>query len=111
MIGSDEVEGTEVYNTSGDHIGIIERVMIDKITGRIAYAVMGFGGILGLGREHYPVPWPLLSYNDRAGGYELNVAEDHLRHAPDFTLDDSLISGGRTGERELYTYYGVTPYW
>jgi len=56
LIGSDRVEGTNVYRSDGKKIGEIERVMIDKMSGQAAYAVMGFGGFLGMGEDHYPIP-------------------------------------------------------
>ena len=60
LIGSDKVEGTNVYRSNGDKIGSIERIMLDKQSGKVAYAVMSFGGFLGIGHDHYPVPWSLL---------------------------------------------------
>lgn len=111
LIGSDKVEGTEVYNAKGDHVGTIDRVMIDKISGRVAYAVMSFGGFLGLGSDRYPIPWSLLKYNERLGGYEVNVSEDQLRRAPKFRNDEPWAYGSRDREAALYSYYGVTPYW
>src|ERR1041384_6041444 len=69
LIGSDRVEGTNVYRSDGKKIGEIERVMIDKVSGQAAYAVMGFGGFLGIGEDHYPIPWQRLKYNEKLGGY------------------------------------------
>jgi sporulation protein YlmC with PRC-barrel domain len=63
LIASDKVEGTAVYDADGKRIGKIERLMIDKLTGKVAYAVMSFGGILGIGADHYSIPWSLLRYN------------------------------------------------
>ena len=63
LIANDKVEGTAVYDADGKHIGKIERLMIDKLTGKVAYAVMSFGGILGIGADHYSIPWSLLRYN------------------------------------------------
>jgi len=82
LIGSDKVEGTAVYRPNGDRIGTIERVMIDKRTGKVGYAVMSFGGFLGMGSDHYPIPWPLLVYNENLGGYEVGVSDEQLRGAP-----------------------------
>ena len=76
LIGSDKVEGTNVYRSNGDKIGSIERIMLDKMSGKVAYAVMSFGGFLGIGHEHYPVPWSLLKYNTSLGGYEVNISEN-----------------------------------
>lgn len=111
LIGSDKVEGTDVFNSGGDRVGTIERVMIDKIGGRVAYAVMSFGGFLGLGSDYYPVPWSLLTYNERLGGYEINLTEEQLRGAPKFRKDEPWAYGSRDRESSLYSYYGVTPYW
>jgi len=63
LIGSDKVEGTDVYNARGEHMGSIERVMIDKRSGQVAYAVLSFGGFLGIGSDYYPVPWAALTYD------------------------------------------------
>src|SRR5437660_5353192 len=64
LIGSDKVEGTNVYRSDGEKVGSIERVMLEKRSGKVAYAVMSFGGFLGLGHDHYPIPWARLSYNE-----------------------------------------------
>ena len=66
LIGSDKVEGTAVYGADHEKIGSIERVMIDKISGKVAYAVLSFGGFLGMGEDYYPVPWATLKYDTRA---------------------------------------------
>ena len=79
LIGSDKVEGTNVYRSNGDKIGSIERIMLDKLSGKVAYAVMSFGGFLGIGHEHYPVPWSLLTYNTGLGGYEVNISDSSSR--------------------------------
>ena len=65
LIGSDKVEGTPVYRSNDDSVGQIERVMIDKLSGKVAYAVMSFGGFLGIGEDYYPLPWSVLTYNPR----------------------------------------------
>lgn len=111
LIGSDKVEGIEVYRPGGDRVGIVDRVMIDKATGKVAYAVMSFGGFLGIGRDHYPVPWPLLTYNERLGGYEVNVTEAQLKKAPRFGAGEPWEYENRAQERALYSHYGVAPYW
>src|ERR1700751_1735124 len=88
LIGSDKVEGTAVYGSDERKIGSIERVMIDKQSGRVSYAVLGFGGILGLGNDHYPLPWQSLKYDTRLGGYVTGVTESQLRGAPTYTNDN-----------------------
>ena len=63
LIGSDKVEGTNVYDAKGEKMGSIERVMIDKRSGQVAYAVLSFGGFLGIGTDYYPIPWDSLKYD------------------------------------------------
>ena len=84
LIGSDKVEGTAVYSTDGKKIGSIERLMIDKISGKVAYAVMSFGGFMGIGEGYYPLPWSILTYNEQLDGYETGVSEELLKGAPRF---------------------------
>ena len=84
LIGSDKVEGTAVYRSNGDRVGQIERIMIDKISGKVAYAVMSFGGFMGIGEDYYPLPWSLLTYNTQLEGYEVNVSEQQLKGAPKY---------------------------
>src|SRR6266545_7264545 len=84
LIGSDKVEGTKVYRSNGEKVGTIERVMLDKLTGRVAYAVMSFGGFLGIGHDHYPIPWSLLRYNTDLDGYEVNIEPAQLTGAPKY---------------------------
>jgi len=88
LIGSDKVEGTRVYAVNGDNIGHIERVMIGKLDGKVAYAVLGFGGFLGIGKDYYPLPWSSLTYNPTLGGYEVAVTEEQLRGAPRYSDND-----------------------
>src|SRR5438477_1813989 len=87
LIGSDKVEGTAVFGPNDAKIGSIERVMIDKVSGRVSYAVLGFGGFLGLGNDHYPLPWQSLKYDTRLGGYRTGITEDQLRGAPKYRND------------------------
>ncbi len=111
LIGSDKVEGTPVYRTNGARIGTIERVMIDKQSGDVAYAVMSFGGFLGIGNDFYPVPWSLLGYSEKLGGYEVNLTDAQLKGAPKFRQNDGWTYENRERESALYSYYNATPYW
>ncbi len=111
LIGSDKVEGTKVYRSNGDHIGHIDRVMIDKASGKVAYAVLGFGGFLGFGEEHFPLPWSALKYNEELGGYEVNISDEKLRGAPKYAEDDGWNWSDRDAARRVHDYYGATPYW
>jgi PRC-barrel domain len=111
LIASDKVEGTPVRNRAGDKVGTIERVMIDKRSGHVAYAVMTFGGFLGMGQDYTTLPWHVLRYSEDLDAYELNVTPEQLRGAP--PLSGSWESGtvDRDWERNVHSYYGVDPYW
>ena len=89
LIGSDKVEGTAVYGAGDTKIGSIERVMIDKKSGRVSYAVLSFGGILGIGDDHYPLPWQSLKYDTQLGGYRTGITETQLKGAPKYGNDNA----------------------
>jgi hypothetical protein len=107
LIGSDKVEGTAVFGPDDNKIGSIERVMIDKVSGKVSYAVLGFGGFLGLGNDHYPLPWQSLKYDTRLGGYRAGITEDQLRGAPKYRDDHDWNWGDVGTTRALNDYYGV----
>lgn len=112
LIASDRVEGTNVYRPNGDKVGHIERLMIDKRSGKVAYAVMNFGGFLGLGEEAYPLPWSVLTYNPELGGYEVAITDEQLKGAPKYRRDEEWWDdGSRDRDALIYGYYGVPPYW
>jgi hypothetical protein len=107
LIGSDKVEGTAVYGADSNKIGSIERVMIDKRSGRVSYAVLGFGGFLGLGNDHYPLPWQSLKYDTRLGGYVAGVTENQLRGAPKYSNDRDWDWNNDAAGKRVDDYYGV----
>ena len=107
LIGSDRVEGTNVYDSKGEKIGSIERVMIDKISGQVAYAVLRFGGFVGIGSDYYPMPWSSLKYDTTLGGYQLDITEEQLKNAPKYT-GESWDWEDRERGRKVYEYYGAS---
>ena len=109
LIASDRVEGTPVFRSGGKRIGSIKRIMLDKQRGAVAYAVMGFGGFLGIGDDYYPLPWALLTFDESLGGYRVEVTDDQLKGAPKYARD-GWDFGDRAKEAALLDYYGTTPY-
>ena len=79
IIGSDKVEGTAVYGADNRKIGTLQRVMIDKMSGKVAYAVVSFGGFLGMGEDYYPLPWANLKYDTSLGGYRVGIRKTSLK--------------------------------
>ena len=98
LIASDRVEGTSVCRPTGEKIGEIQRLMIDKVSGKIAYAVLSFGGFLGLGQKHFPIPWAALRYNLQSESYQVEVTEEQLRAAPSHAPGEEFDWGDRSDE-------------
>ena len=108
VISSSRVNGTTVYNPTGEKLGSIDSLMIDKITGQVRYAVMEFGGFLGLGTDLYPLPWNSLKYEPNLGGYVVAVTRDHLDKAPRYETSAAPDYNDEYGRR-VNDFYGV-PY-
>ena len=111
LIESDRVEGTAVYDPSGKRIGTVERLMIDKISGRVAYAVMSFGGFFGFGADEYAIPWSKLDYDKSLEGYRTDITAEQLRQAPSFSRSGNNEWSDPQREQELHDYYQVSYYW
>jgi PRC-barrel domain len=111
LISSDKVEGTPVFRPKGDRFGRIERVMIDKLSGKVAYAVMSFGGFMGIGEDYYPLPWSLLTYNPQLGGYEINIGEEQLKGAPKFSKFETWDWASPASGKMVFDHYGLPPHW
>ncbi len=99
VISSDKVEGTTVYSTAGDKLGSIDDLMIDKVSGQVRYAVLEFGGFLGMGTDRYPLPWTMLKYDTQKDGYVVPLDKERLTNAPKYT--EGSMSGYDTA-------YGAT---
>ncbi len=106
LISSSKVEGTAVYATDGEKLGSIDHVMIGKRSGRAEYAVMSFGGFLGIGEDYHPVPWDALDYDTERGGYVVNIDKSRLANAPSYARDAQPMFDRQYGET-VYAYYGL----
>lgn len=107
LIASNKVEGTSVYNQGGEKLGSIYNFMVDKRSGRVEYAVLQFGGLFGLSSDYYPLPWDVLTYETRQGGYVVNLDKSLLEKAPRYSADKEPEFDRDYG-RGVYDYYGVT---
>ncbi|MGE5537488.1 MAG: PRC-barrel domain-containing protein [Gemmatimonas sp.] len=104
IISADKVEGTAVYDRSGNRLGTVEDVMLDKVSGKALYAIMSFGGFLGMGENHYPLPWSSLTYDTGQGGYVVDLKKEQLQNAPTY---DPSNAGAWTSEygRDIDQYW------
>jgi sporulation protein YlmC with PRC-barrel domain len=111
LVASDRVEGTAVRRSDGKKVGTIQRLMIDKVSGNVAYAILSFGGILGMGQKHLPVPWSRMQFSPTLEAYEINLTDEELAKAPSYAADKEFDWGDRTREAEIHAYYGARTYW
>jgi hypothetical protein len=104
LISSNKVEGTAVYDRQGNKLGEVYNFMVGKRSGRVAYAVLSFGGLMGLGSSHYPLPWNALDYDTEKGGYVVGLTKDQLNDAPSHGAHEDGFAQPGYGRR-------VTDYW
>ena len=110
LITAGEVTGTNVYNLQGEEMGTVEDILIDKVSGRAVYAIMAFGGFLGMGEKQHPLPWSTLKYDESRGGYVVNLEKTMLQNAPTFDQSTDFTWTPDYGRR-VDKYYGAPSYW
>jgi PRC-barrel domain len=101
----------ENYNPKREKLGSIESVMIDKISGKVAYAVMSFGGFLGIGDRYHPLPWHVLTYDTRQGGYVVNLDPSRLKEALTYGTGETPNWSDRRWGQQVHDHCGMPPYW
>jgi sporulation protein YlmC with PRC-barrel domain len=108
VIRAKKVIGTTVKNTAGEKIGQVEDIVLDKLSNNIVYAVVGFGGFLGMNEKYHPVPWSALDYNEEEGSYVVPFTKEQLKAAPADSLDRLTKSDGvGTYQSKVNDYYSV----
>lgn len=116
ILGS-RVNGAPVYNRAGEHIGHVDDLSIERKDGRVVYAIMSFGGFLGIGEKFHPIPWSLLDYDPDRGGYVVSLDRATLQAAPHYERSELVTLGGssqRADAERIFEYYGPfgpLPYW
>lgn len=111
VLSASTLEGDSVRNAAGEDLGKIEEIMIDIPTGRVAYAVLSFGGFLGLGSKLFAIPWGALSLDEDAHQFVLNVDRAVLESAPGFDKDNWPDMGDPSWGQQVHSYYGYKPFW
>jgi sporulation protein YlmC with PRC-barrel domain len=107
VIAASNVNGTNVYNNAGEKLGSVYDVMLDKFSGKVQYAVMSFGGFLGIGDKYHPLPWDQLTYDPNQGGYVVNLDRRRLEGAPTYVANDMRV-WDETRARDIDSYYGAS---
>jgi sporulation protein YlmC with PRC-barrel domain len=108
LMGADTLLGNDVYNGAGENLGTIKEFMIDMTAGRIGYAVLSFGGFLGMGDRLFAVPWQALKLDTANKRFTLNVSKDKLKSAPGFDKDHWPSMADATWATDIHTFYGVS---
>lgn len=108
LIAASKVNGTSVYDHAGEKLGSIYDVMINKSSGKTAYAIMSFGGFLGMGNSYHPLPWQHLTYDERLGGYVVDIDRARLEGAPSYAADDTATWRDPAYGQKVDDYYGAT---
>lgn len=110
LMGAETLVGNDVYNEKNENLGNIKEIMLDMRSGRIGYAVLSFGGFLGMGTKLFAVPWDALKLDTEHKRFVLNVPKDRLKGAPGFDHDDWPNMADPTWEKATHTYYGTRPH-
>ena len=105
VIAASKVNGTNVYSEAGEKLGSVYDVMLDKMSGKAEYAVLSFGGFLGIGDRYYPLPWSQLSYDNRLGGYVVKLSRDRLQGAPAYIAHE-MGAWDELRSRDVDAFYG-----
>ena len=111
VMSASTLTGDHVRNSAGEDLGKIEEIMLDVPTGRVAYAVLSFGGFLGMGNKLFAIPWEALTLNEADHEFILNIDKQRLENAPGFDKDNWPDMADRKFGSEVFDYYGYTPYW
>lgn len=111
IMAADTLEGDNVYNQAGEKLGEIDHIMLDVRQGRIAYAVLSTGGVLGVGETLHAVPWSALTLDADKKCFVMNIDKERLSNAPGFDKDHWPSMADSTWAGEIYSYYGSQPYW
>jgi sporulation protein YlmC with PRC-barrel domain len=110
-IRAKKVLGTAVEDTTGTKIGEIEDIVLDKETNNIMFAVVGFGGFLGVGEKYHPLPWSMLDYDPEDDSYVVNVTKEQLKAAPADSIEALTSNDGLAFRDSAYSYYKAPKYW
>ena len=106
LILSSRVIREPVFNREGERIGHLDDLSIEKVSGRVVYAIMSFGGFLGMGEKFHPLPWPLLDYDVERAGFVVPLDRSVLENAPSYTLEELRALGGPGYQETILAYYG-----
>jgi sporulation protein YlmC with PRC-barrel domain len=110
-IRAKKVLGTDICNPAGEKIGKVEDLVLDKLSNNIMFAIVGFGGFLGIGQKYHPIPWSSLEYDPDEGSYVVDFTKEQLTAAPSDTMEELIRNDGLAYRDRVYDYYRAPRYW
>ncbi|HKO88431.1 MAG TPA: PRC-barrel domain-containing protein [Burkholderiales bacterium] len=111
IMAASTLEGDEVVNSAGEKLGSIDEIMLDVSAGKIAYAVLASGGLLGMGDKLFAIPWNALTLDVERECFVLDIDKERLENAPGFDKDSWPSMADSSWAQSVYSYYGTQPYW
>ena len=111
MLSASTLAGDQVQNSAGEDLGKVDEIMIDILSGKVAYAVLSFGGFLGMGNKLFAVPWSRLRLDEDKQHFILDVDRKKLKNAPGFDKDNWPDMADTSWGTRIFSYYGAVPYW
>ena len=111
LMGADTLVGNDVFNKDSEDLGDIKEIMLDMRSGRVSYAVLSFGGFLGMGEKLFAVPFSALAYDLEENEYVLDISKERLETAPGFDPDQWPAMSDEKWNRDVYKHYDRSPYW
>lgn len=111
VMAADTLQGDKVINLQGENLGTIEDIMLDVGNGRVAYAVLSFGGLLGMGEKLFAIPWRALTMDADKKCFVLDIQKEHLKNAPGFDKEHWPAMADPVWASQVYAYYNQQPYW
>lgn len=110
-IRAKKVSGTKVVDLSGKKIGEVEDIALDKLSNNIMFAIVSFGGFLGMSEKYHPIPWPSLKYDKSKDSYVVNFTKEQLEAAPAASIEELIRDDGKAFRDKAYDYYKTPRYW
>lgn len=111
VVSSEDVVGVKVKNSQKEDLGKIEKIILEKLSGKVCYLVLSFGGILGIGDKHFAIPWNAIHYDPREDAFILDVRKEKLKKAPSFDKTQPPNFNDKNWGESIFNYYGTPPYW
>ncbi len=111
LVSTEHVIGVKVQNPQSENLGEIEEIILEKVSGKVRYLVLSFGGFLGMGDKLFALPWNAIHYNPEQDAFILNISKEKLKNAPGFNKDQPPDYNDQIWGESISKYYDTKPFW